>query len=187
MSLQDILKKITDDSQKVIKQIEAEAELMKKDIVAQYKEKEELAHNDLQEKTKKVVMSMDDKIRLVARRENSKRTLEVKQEIIQKALELLLESLETADDILYGKILKQLFKKVTEKEGKVFVSPKRVDITRKCLPVGFNADVVSDEEVKGGFIFRGKQIEIDNSFHELIFSEFRSDLTTYFAEQLRLI
>ena len=187
MSLQDILKKIIDDSQKVIKEIEAEAEVAKKETVARYKKKEEAALVDLDQKTQKAVASVDDKIRLMARRESAKLQLEAKQEVIQKALEGLLEKLENADEALYKKVLAQLFAKIAEKEGQVLTSPKRVDVTKSCLPGGLQIEVVGDDSIKGGFVFRGKQSEIDNTFRELVFSEFRSELTTYFAEQLRLI
>lgn len=187
MSLPDILKKIIDDSQKAIKQIEAETEASKADVSAQFEAREARERKDLDVKMKKAIQSVDDKVRLMARRENAKLLLEAKQEVIQKALTVLLEHLENADEALYKSVLSPLFQKITEQEGVVYTSSKRVALTKSCLPSGSKFSVVADDHIKGGFIFRGKQSEIDNTFYELIFSEFRSDLTTYFAEQLRLI
>ena len=187
MSLQDILKKIIDDSQMVIEQIEAETESSKKEVRSRYEKQKERALVELAEKTDKAVNSVDDKIRLMARRENAKLLSEAKQEVIKKALKMLLERLETADEALYKKILKQLFVKITEKEGSVLTAFDRVEVTKSCLPDGLKAEVVGDNNIRGGFVFKGKQSEIDNTFHELVFSEFHSELTTYFAEQLRLI
>ena len=81
--------------------------------------------------------------------------------------------------------MKQLFAGITDASGKVLAPVNRVEVTKKYVPSDF--EVSSSDKVEGGFIFQSGRMEVDNSFRNLILSEYRSDLTTYFAEQLKLV
>ncbi len=185
MSLQDLLKKILDDAAAEVAVIEKETEKKKKDIDEEFtaKEKEELT--ELNEKTEVALAAVEEKIKSMARRENAKTLLGAKQKIIEKALSEFLKKLEGADEETYGKVLDRLFAQIQPQGGEVLVPQNRTEITRKHAPEGIK--ITSDENINGGFIFHSGGSQIDNSFHNLVLSEYRSEFTTYFAEQLKLV
>jgi vacuolar-type H+-ATPase subunit E/Vma4 len=185
MALQDILKRILDEAQAEIKNIEIETEKQKKILQDESFEKEKSELALLEEKTKLALNSAEQKIRSMARRENTQLLLTTKQNIIQNVLEAFLITLEKADEKTYGQILEKLFEKITLRSGKVFAPPKRLEITSKYAPDGF--DVVAHKDIVGGFILRTGSAEIDNSFRNIVFGEYRDQLTSYFAEQFKFI
>ena len=139
----------------------------------------------LEKKTEKALASVDEKIQLMARRANTKSLLAAKQKVIKQALEQFLKHLEKADTTLYGKILESLFSRVQETSGKVYAPSDRLDITKKHAKHDF--EVVADNKIKAGFILKTGDSEIDNTFHSLVFSEFREEFTMYFSQQLKLV
>lgn len=185
MALQDILKRILDEAQGEIKKIEAEADKQKKILQDESAEIEKADLAKLEEKTKIALDSAENKTRSMARRENTQLLLETKQKIIQSALEAFLKTLEDANEKTYGQLLEKLFEKITVRSGKVFAPPKRLEITSKYAPDGF--DVVAHKDIEGGFVLHTGSAEIDNSFRNLVFGEYRDQLTSYFADQFKLI
>ncbi len=185
MSLQDLLKKILDDAAVEAEKILAEAEEQKKVVAEEFVQKGKAEKSDLDDKTKKALEAVEDKTKSMARRENAKMLLDVKQRVIQKALADFLARLEGADAELYGKVLDKLFEQISLDSGKVHAPEARLEVTKKHAPKGF--DVVADKEITGGFVLKSGKSEIDNSFQNLVFAEYHSEFTTYFAEQLKLV
>lgn len=185
MSLQDILKKILDDTQGEVKALEKE--YAQKQEAIKTKSDEMLAEelSTLKEKSQKANQSVLVKIESMARRENNNHLLATKNKLIEQALTKFLHHLENANDELYGKILKQLFAPLEGNSGRIFVSKKRLAITKKHAPA--DCTFFEDDSIKGGFLFRGVDKEIDNTFSNLIFAEFSQELSSYLAEQLKLI
>jgi vacuolar-type H+-ATPase subunit E/Vma4 len=185
MSLQDILKRILDEAATEVKNIEVDT-AKEKDILAEESAKIQKAEQDkLDAKTEAVLQSVEKKMSSMARRENSQSLLRAKRNTITSALDLFLKKLENADDKTYGQILEKLFAKTTLPSGKVFAPAKRLEITSRFAPPGF--DVVTHKDIVGGFILQSGGTEVDNSFQSLVFSEFRDALTSYFADQLKFI
>lgn len=185
MALQDILKKILDEAQAEVQVIESEFAVKKKDLE---KESEAMLKEDLETLKKKyhnASEQVDHKIESMARREGVKHTLSVKNEIIQIALDRFQERLEKADDTLYSAVLEKLFAAMKGDSGRIFVSKKRLSITQKYAPKG--CSFFEDDTIGGGFIFRGVDSEIDNTFQNLIQSEFRRELTAYIADHLKFV
>ncbi|MCF7906083.1 V-type ATP synthase subunit E [Candidatus Gracilibacteria bacterium] len=185
MALQDILKRILDQAQKEVERIQEQAEAEKKERALQSKAREQEELEKLHEKTEKITASIEQKMCSMARRENAQVLLRTKQDLIRTALERFLGMLEDADDKLYGQVLAKLFEVVSATSGKVLAPPKRIEITTKHAPPGF--DVVAHKDIEGGFVLKVGNAEIDNSFRSLIFSEYKDQLTSYFAEQLKLV
>ena len=185
MALQDILKKILDEAQAQAQSIDAELEAKKKDLKKQSEETLKQDFVDLKEKFAKASAQVDQKIESMARREGSKYSLTVKNEIIQTALDKFQKRLEGSDDASYGALIEKLFASINDDSGRVFVSKKRLSITQKYAPKG--CSFFEDEEIKGGFIFRGVDSEIDNSFQNLVQAEFRQELSAYMADHLKLV
>jgi len=185
MALQDILKRILDKAQAEVQCIQEETEAEKKKMTAESQVLEQEELEKLKEKTVAIATSIEQKMCSMARRENSQALLRTKQNLIHNALELFLEKLEKADDKTYGQILSKLFESISATSGKVFAPPKRLEITTKYAPQGF--DVVAHKDIEGGFVLKIGNAEIDSSFRSLIFSEYKDQLTSYFAEQLKLV
>ncbi|MCF7812509.1 V-type ATP synthase subunit E [Candidatus Gracilibacteria bacterium] len=185
MALQDILKRILDEAHAEVKKIQDDAEKQKKVLREESDQMEKKELEALNKKTQTVLDSVENKMQSMARRENAQLLLATKQKLIHQAMEEFLKSLENANDKMYGQILEKLFDALPLSSGKVFAPPKRLEITSQFAPGGF--DVVAHKDVHGGFIVRAGGSEIDNSFRNLVFGEFRSELVSYFAEQLKLV
>jgi len=184
MALQDILKRILDQAQSTARTMQEETDARRKQMAreSEFLEKEELAK--LKGKAEKVTATIEQKMCSMAKRENAKNILRAKQNVIQTALTQFLDMLEKADDKTYGQILTRLFESLPVSSGRVYAPPKRLEITTHFAPPGF--DVVAHKDITGGFIVRDGDAEIDASLRNLVFSEYKDQLTLYFAEQLRL-
>lgn len=185
MALQDILKKILAKADDEVQEINADFEAKKQVLEAESAKTEAQDLEALNKKTEEALSVVDDKITSMARRENSKVLLSAKQKLIKSSLEKFQASLENADDKSYGEVLEKLFASISDAEGKVLTPKNRLDITKKVSPKHF--DVVADDSIKGGFILKCDNGEIDNSFQNLVQSEYRSELEMYFVDYLKLI
>jgi vacuolar-type H+-ATPase subunit E/Vma4 len=184
MALQDILNKILETAAQEVRDINLSLETEQKKLSEKIKKLEMAEFADFNLKSKEVLALVSIKTDSMARRENKRRLLEAKRRLIEKSLNVFLRSLEKADDELYAKILDKLFEKVDVKNGTIFVPENRVDITTK--KVSKNFIVKSDASILGGFIIKNKQVTIDNTFKNLVKSEFKNELEIYFANQLKL-
>ncbi len=187
MSLQDILKKIFDESQKQVALIEAETQKKKEALVEEYEKKasEELAVLDV--KAEKAQSDVEAKVAMMARRENARALLASKQKVIDEGLEMLVTHLEGVKDEVYVQLLKKLFASLGTSEGTVFVPAKRLGVSKETAPKGM--EVEAKDGIEGGFVFLSadKKEEVDSTFRNLVLSEYRSLFTTYLAEQLKLV
>jgi len=129
--------------------------------------------------------TLDQKTAAMARRETKKQLLEAKHVVITTALKKLYEHLCKLDDAEYGKILEKLFAKISNTEGKLLVPKNRATITSKFAPK--NLEIVEDSSISGGFVLQSKTTEVDNSFQNLVYSEFRNEVEISFAQKLGLI
>ncbi len=185
MSLQDILKKIIDDAKAEAAVILKESEKEKRSVIASFTEKEKIELAKLKTKADGARKVIESKTQSMARRQNAKTLLAAKQQVINETLLLFLQHLESANDDLYTKLLEKLFSEIPSHSGKIFVPRARKDITKKLAPDGM--EILIEDKIKGGFVYRHGKQEIDNSFHNLIFFEYKAELSTYFSEQLKLI
>jgi vacuolar-type H+-ATPase subunit E/Vma4 len=185
MALKDILQKILDEASVEVSRIEDELKDEKKKLDAESKELEVQEMKLVDEKKSSALESLDRKTAAMARRETKKLLLSAKHTVMTAALEKFHEHLCELDDGAYGKILEKLFAKVSDVDGKILAPKNRVDITKKFAPSG--ADVVADDSVVGGFVMQSATAEVDNSFQNLVYSEFRNEVEIFFAQKLGLI
>lgn len=185
MALQDILSKILEEADKEIAKINQDFEAKKSVLEKEMATEEKAELSALNEKTKEALNSVEEKTRSMARRENAKSVLISKRDLIKESLEAFLRSLEAAPDDLYGKIIEKLFSQLSFEKGELVVPEKREALMKKIMPQGFS--LKTSKEVRGGFIAHGKGATVDNSFKNLVFSEFRNELEIYFANQLKLL
>jgi vacuolar-type H+-ATPase subunit E/Vma4 len=184
MALQDILKKILDEADAEVREIEKSFDEKKKALTTEFANLEKQDEAMMKEKIESAIVSIEKKMHSMTRRESAKKRLEMKHEIISNMMRAFLEKIENADEKTYGQILEKLFEKAKGTSGKVYAPPKRIEITTKYAPQGF--DVVAHKDIAGGFIIESDGIKIDNTFQTLIFEEFAEPFTLYFAEELKI-
>ena len=184
MALQDILKKILQEADVSIESLQAELQNQKAELDKASTAQEAQEAADLKDKTEKALASIETKTTSMARRENNQRLLTVKRDLIARCLEAFLASLEEADDATYQSVLKALFAKVNA-TGTALVPESRLKASEAVAPKGVT--VKADKDIKGGFILKTDHSEINNTFHELVYAEYRSELEMYFANQLKLV
>ncbi len=186
MSLQDILQKILDEAKLEISQIQKELEKEKAVFTEEIEKEKTKELAELEEKKKKVIEKINQKIDLMARRETKQKMLAVRHELITKAMNSFAEYLNNLSDDKYGKILEKLFADFSNTdEGVILVPAKKMELIKKFAPKGFKVEI--DDSVKGGFIAKLGKAEVDNTFSNLVFSEFYNEIRAFFAEKLGLI
>lgn len=184
MALQDILQKILDEASAEVVRIEEETRNEEQVLEAESAETLASEQAELVEKQTTAAETLERKTSTMARRETKKQILAAKHAVISNALDKFVAHLENLKDDAYGKLIEKLCSQLTG-TGKLLAPKKRVAITKKFAPKGF--DVVECDTVTGGFLVKLPTAEIDNSFTNLVHSEFRNEVEEFFAQKLNLI
>lgn len=177
MALKDILGKIEKEGKSQIKDLESEFSKKKKELEKEQSRLEKKIEKDLSEKLSADKAKIKEKATTEAEMEAKNRLLTAKREIIDETLEQAVASLASADD--YEQILTEMLKKVdTGEEAEIVPSRGKEEATRKALQASGKSFSLSPHsaDIKGGFIVRGKKIEVDNSFETIIGSQLRPSL-----------
>jgi vacuolar-type H+-ATPase subunit E/Vma4 len=185
MSLQDILQKILDEAKLEIGQIQKELDKEKSALQVEFEQEKKVELKELDTKKKEALEKVTQKIDSMARREVKQKMLVVRHKIITKAMNSFVEYLETLSDDKYGEILKKLFAGISAKNGVILAPSKKLELTKKFAPKDFSVE--ADDSIKGGFIAKLGKAEVDNTFSNLVFSEFQNEIRSFFAEKLNLI
>lgn len=183
MSLQDIIKKILADTATDLQAIEAEAAAQKKTLDAQSAEIEAQDKKALQTRTEEALVSVTEKTASMARRENAKALQVAKRTLLDQALAKFLASLLNADEKLYSQVCERLIEALPFAEGTLTVPAAR-EATMKKLAPKFD---IKTGKVEGGFVAVHGNTEIDNTFTNLVNSEYKAELEMYLADQLKLV
>jgi len=184
MALQDILKKIREGAVAETTKIDAEADAEIQKLKAASDETSKAEIKAFEAKTEKALQDVEVKTKSMARREGAQLLLQTKRQLIEDAKKQFLGYLIKSDDATYGKMIEKLFSQMKDASGRVFAPKSRLAVTKKHAPK--DCTVFEDEKIRGGFLFRGVDSEVDNTFENLIFSEFGEAFTTFFADQLKL-
>jgi vacuolar-type H+-ATPase subunit E/Vma4 len=185
MSLNDILQKIIDQAEVEVKDLQAQASHQKQEMKKTSQRFCEVKKTELAEKTEEALASVQKKMETMGHQEVARQVLTAKQEVVQAALVGLYNQLVNIDDETYGQIMKKLFVSIENKPMKIITAPNRVEITKQYAPGA--AEIEGQKKVTGGFIVESKGMTIDNTFKNMIFSEFKEALTMYFAQKLNLV
>jgi len=184
MSLQDIIKKILADTAQDLQNIEAESAEARKALEIASSEKEAQDQKDLEARTAAALTSVDEKTASMARRENAKAVQLAKRNLLDKAMAKFLDSLLNADEALYTQICEKLIAALPFAEGDLTVPAGKEALMKKLAPK-FN--IKADAKLNGGFIATHGVSEIDNTFENLVSSEYKAELEMYLADQLKLV
>ncbi len=185
MSLQDILQKILDEAKLEISQIQKKLEQEKQELFEKFEEEKSNELKELSLKKEEAIKKVSNKVEAMARRELKQKMLTVKHKIITRSLNSFVEYLSKLPDDKYEEILKKLFANITAKNGEILVPSAKQELFKKVIPQGFKIKV--DKSVKSGFIAKLEKAEIDNTFENLVLSEFYNEIRSFFAEKLNLI
>jgi len=174
MALEDIIQKILEDARAEASAIrlEGEANFIKKE--KEYLAELEAYRAELRAKKEAAEEIIARKQASAERRHNKAQSLASKNATIDAVLESVHASLVKLPDNEYVTILKSLFSKYNFTAGIYLVPELRADITKPLLPEGAKMTVVSS--ITGGFIYKGQECEIDNSFKNLLFKEWKEEL-----------
>jgi vacuolar-type H+-ATPase subunit E/Vma4 len=168
MALSDIFKKIEKETEEKIKKIEEEAKKEIEKIERKYQE-------EIEKRREKILNSVKEDVEKKIKHEEIKLSLETRNLILMKKREILdnlyqeiLEELSKIDDKKYFDLILKLLKDCPD-EGEIMPAKNREKITEEAIKK-LNKKLVIKKSlpIKGGFIFSSKNLEIDDSFENLI-------------------
>lgn len=184
MALQDILQKILDEAGNEIKKLDDELIEDKKQIKVEADKKTAASLEALAEKKAEALVSIETKTNAMARRDVKSGIQQSRRTVISEAMGKFHEHLVALPDAEYQQVLEKLVAPLTG-EGTLFVPKARIDLTKKIAPKGFSVEASAD--VAGGFLAKLPTAEVDCSFYSLVFSEYRNEIESFFAQKLNLI
>ncbi len=169
MGLNEIIKKIKEEADKKIKEIKEKAEQEINKIEKKYQEEIEKKKNQILTLAKEEVDKKIKQTQIEASSETKNLILSKKQEILDEIYQEVLNELLRLNDEDYLKLLLILIKKCPEK-GEIIPAKNREKITEKAILESKKDLNLSYKSlpIKGGFIFSSSDLEIDNSFENLI-------------------
>lgn len=184
MALQDILKKVLEDAAKKVTAIEAEAKIEVANIQKQIETTETEELTTLKEEHALALESIEEGTISTARREQKKFQLAAKCEVLEMALANFYTHLVELSDAEYEKVITALFAGINE-TGTIIVPTKRLEVSKKVAPKG--STVEGSEDIAGGFLFKTEAMTVDNSFKNVVYSEYKTTIEGFFAQKLELI
>lgn len=184
MALQDILKKIQAQAETHEAKIEQDLAQDKAQVDADIDAQTKAALLEMDGKTAKALEAVDTKIEAMGRSENRQALLASRRKLLDEALEALYESLVAADKELKTQLYTKLAASLGATEGNIVVAKGDQAILESVLKGEFK--VTESADIKGGFVYTSNGTEVDNTFRNLVFSEYRQALELYFADQLKL-
>ncbi len=176
MALTDILDKIEKELNLKLEELEADFERKKAALEKSFDEKK----NQLDAKYKKSVEeksnSIVEKAKNLSIRESQNSLVLEKRRMIEECMNDAVLALSNSKD--YEKYLVTLLEKIPYEEGEVISAKGKEAQMEKALKSAKKEFTLKKESasISGGFIFRSKKIEIDNSFETLIKKQLKDDL-----------
>jgi vacuolar-type H+-ATPase subunit E/Vma4 len=184
MALQDILQKILDEAVNEVKILDDELLEEKKQLKVESGKETAAVLATLAEKKEDALRAVVVKTNAIARRDVKTRIQQARRNVISVAMEKFHEHLVKLPDANYQQIVEKLIAPLTGK-GILLVPKARVEITKKIAPKGFTVE--ASDDIEGGFLAKLSSAEVDCSFRSLVFSEFRNEVESFFAQKLNLI
>lgn len=186
MALSDILAKIKEEIQNQAKEFEKAHEAELAELKKQFADKEKDQASAMDKKVENHCSRIIEKTEILAEMEGKNALLHAKREMIDEIFEAATEELVKSSK--YEEILVDLLKKADFKEDSVEIVPakgKEAE-TKKAISASGKHFKMSEKSahIKGGFIIRSKEIEIDNSFKTIIQTQLRDDLEIEVAKLL---
>lgn len=170
MALDDIKKAILAEAKKETKKIETEGEAKVKAVQTEWAKKIEVKKQEItasaQRKANQKVQQTQFKLQAQAQTE----ILTQKQNVIDQVYKLALKKLGEFDDDKYIELMEKLINQLPAGKGELTSARDKGNLLKKALRKSGRKYDLAEEEINGsgGFIFRSKEVEIDNTFATLI-------------------
>ncbi len=177
MALIDIIEKINKQAQLKVEKLQKEYEAMMTDLKKEHEQKKKDLNANFDNEIRSETARIDEKSKLEAEIESKKRLLQAKRKLIDQVLAKATDELATSDK--YEELLTEMLKRAELSDSAVVIAAKgKEDATRKAIAAAKKTFLLSEDsaDIKGGFIIRDNQIEIDNSFETIIESQLRQSL-----------
>lgn len=184
MALQDIFQTVLHQARQtaesVQKDAEKEKEVLNEESAAAAKEGSKL----LDERKEQALERLNLETNAMASRKVKIAHLNAKNAVIKVAMDKFYDHLVNLPEAEYKKVLTTVVGSLSlSGKGKAIAPKNRTTVTATVLPSGY--EVVAGD-VAGGLLIEDDGAVIDSSFKNLIFSEFKADLESFFAGELDL-
>ncbi|MEA3398544.1 MAG: V-type ATP synthase subunit E family protein [Patescibacteria group bacterium] len=170
MALDDIKKTILDQARKEADEIIRQGEKKADEIKAEWDKKVENRKEEIvasaQRKTNQKIQQTQFKIQAQSQTE----ILNYKQKIIDQVYQIALKELANLGDKDYIELMEKLIKQLPSGGGEILSVGNKEKLVKKALDKSGKKYDFSEKiaKGKGGFIFRSKKLEIDNTFATLV-------------------
>lgn len=170
MALQNILELIASEAQSEAKRIQENAELHAKEV-------REKCVADAEAKIQVVVSEKDAYIASLKKRHETRMRMEQravlsqkKSQVLDRVFDAAKEYLQKASDAELEKIFSALLSQISSSHGNVvLLGEGQKNAFEKALKAtGKNFSVVEQKDLRGGFLFRSENFEMDFSFSNLL-------------------
>lgn len=184
MSLQDILKKISEKADKEISVINLETESLISKVKAKSKDRLEKRIKEVDTNLALAIKDIHKKTESMARREISKRESLEKRKVIDFSLLEFVKYLDALPSNDYTQIIKLLTNNVDD-DVQIFCTENR----HKEITAIFNGKNINiDKDMKSGLTLKfSNGSEADLSFSSLVNATWKNELEIFFATQLKLL
>jgi vacuolar-type H+-ATPase subunit E/Vma4 len=176
MALTDILDKIEKETNLKLKEIEADFERKKAALEQAFDEKKESLDAKYKKSVEEKMASIMEKAKNLSLRESQNSLVLEKRKLIEECLDEAIEVLANSKD--YEKYLISLLTKIPYEEGELISAKGKETALEKAMKAtNKNYKILKETSpMKGGFIFRSRKIEIDNSIETIIKKQLKDDL-----------
>jgi V/A-type H+-transporting ATPase subunit E len=170
MAITDITHAIIKEAKKEASDIIAEAQVKAQEIEKDWEEKIAAKKQGLitsaQNKAHQKIMQAEFKLHSSIQTE----ILNQKRELLGKVYQSIVKKLSSLDNDQYVSLMEKLIAELPGKDGELFSTKDKQDLLKKALKKSGKSFELSKDTVlgSGGFVFRSKDIEIDNTVNSLV-------------------
>ena len=182
MSLNKIIEKINEEANQKINQIMSDAELQVEHIKKKYIEDSKTMKEKIMEEARQNALERERRMLQLAHLSGRKEILAEKQKAINSVFNAALDNLAGLDPGKYREILKNMLIKVVKSGNEeIILSPRDKKLINDAWLEEVNKHLIKDQglpgklklapetrDIKGGFILRDGQIEINSSFEAIL-------------------
>jgi V/A-type H+-transporting ATPase subunit E len=170
MAITDITNAIIKEAEKQASDIVAQAHVKTQKIEKDWEEKIVAKKQELiagaQNKARQKVMQTEFKLHSSIQTE----LLNQKRKLLDKVYNSVAKKLSGLSDDQYVSLMEKLIDELPGKDGELFSTRDKEDLLKKALKKSGKSFEINKETVPGtgGFIFRSKEVEIDNTVNSLV-------------------
>ena len=186
MALTDIIQQLLEKAQHEAENIASQTQTLKNEIKSTYEAEKKNILAEIDEKKNLDQARITRETNATISKEKRKHTLAAKSKIMKQSLEFFYNSLINLNDKDYKELMQTLVTQMNLSGSGIFHVPsKRIAVTSEFVPKGFQ--VQASDELKGGAMIQQGNAHIDVRFFNLVYSEFKTEIESFFAKKLDLI